>query len=122
MAVPDITAETTAKTLIDTIIVRYGCPHKILSNHGAGYESALFKELCRLLGIFKLRTSPYNPKSNPVERWHRFMHTMLAKCVKTNQKDWDDVIGLVAAVCRAIHMKRQNIHQMKSCLGKKIEW
>lgn len=26
------------------------------------------------------------------------MHSMLAKCVKTNQKDWDEIIGLVAAI------------------------
>lgn len=94
-------AETTARTLVDTIIVRYGCPLSIISDRGAGYESALFKELCRILGILKLRTTPYNPRSNPVERWHRSMNSMLAKCVKTNQKDWDDVIGLVAAAYRS---------------------
>lgn len=26
------------------------------------------------------------------------MDSMLAKCVKTNQKDWDEIIGLVAAI------------------------
>lgn len=43
--VPDAMAETSAKALINTIIVRYGSPRQNITDRGVGYESALFKEL-----------------------------------------------------------------------------
>src|SRR3989442_12125116 len=60
------------------------------------------KELYRLLGIDKLRTTAYKPSTNgAVERFHRTLNSMLAKVVSENQKDWDAQLPSVMAAYRA---------------------
>ena len=63
-AVPDQSAETTARTILNEFIARYGYPIDLHSDQGRNYESAIFKELCQLLEIRKTRTSPRNPRCN----------------------------------------------------------
>ena len=52
-AVPDATAETTARVILNEFISRYGTPLQIMSDQGRNYESTVFKELCKLLEIDK---------------------------------------------------------------------
>ena len=61
-AVPDQTAVTCAEKLLNEVIARFGCPLSLHSDQGRNYESNIFKELCRLLGIRKTRTSVRNPR------------------------------------------------------------
>ena len=63
-AIPDQSAETTARTILNEVIARYGSPTSIHSDQGANYESRIFRELCSLLEIKKSRTSVRNPKGN----------------------------------------------------------
>ena len=58
-------------------------------------------EVCRLFGIEKLRTTPYKPSTNQVERFHRTMNSVLAKTVAEHQKDWDSRLPFVMAAYRA---------------------
>ncbi len=71
---PNQKARTVAKSLWENFIVHYGMPEKLHSNQGPDFESKTFKELCEISGIKKVRTTPYHPKGNPVER---FNHTLL---------------------------------------------
>ena len=75
-------ATTVANVLVKEFVSRFGCPRQILSNQGPCFEALLFQDLCRLLGVDKLRTSPYKPSTNgAVERFHRTLNSMLAKVV-----------------------------------------
>ena len=67
-AVPDERAETVARKLVDEFICRYGVPHEIHSDQGRNFESNVFQQMCRLLGIKKTRTTPYNPKSDGMKK------------------------------------------------------
>lgn len=83
-------AVTVAKILFKRVICVHGCPIQILSDQGANFDSSLFQELCRLTAIDKIRTSAYKPSTNGnIERFHGTMHSMLAKLVSDNQRDWD---------------------------------
>ena len=62
-AIKDRKASTTSACLHDYILT-YGIPLKILTDQDPSFESKLFKELCNSLGIKKLGTSGYNPRSN----------------------------------------------------------
>lgn len=85
--VQDITAETTAKIIYEGWIARYGCPVKLTSDQGRQFESNLFAQLMKFLGIHKLRTTPYHPQSNgKVERWHRSLKSALS--ARLNGKSW----------------------------------
>ena len=48
---PNQTAEVTAKAAIDNFFARFGCAAQIVTDQGTNFESSLFKNICRLLGI-----------------------------------------------------------------------
>jgi len=77
-------------------------PKRLVSDQGPEFESQLFQELCKHMGIEKIRTSPYKPSTNGcVERFHRTLNSMLGKVVQANQRDWDDRLQPVMAAYRA---------------------
>ena len=94
-------ATTVAKLLFDRVICVHGCPLQILTDQGTNFESTLFQELCKLMSIDKVRTSTYKPSTNGnIERFHGTMHSMLAKFISDNQRDWDEKLPAVAFAYR----------------------
>ena len=60
-------------------------------------------ELSRLFDVEKVRTSPYKPSTNHVERFRRTMNSMLAKTVAEYQKkNWDVHLSFAMAAYQAI--------------------
>jgi transposase InsO family protein len=95
-------AVTVARALVDVVISRLGIPLQILSDNGKEFDNSTMKEICRLLGIDKLRTTVYKASTNgAVERFHRTLNSMLGKVVSTNQRNWDEWLPSVIAAYRA---------------------
>ena len=70
--IPDMTAETIARTFVARWVAVFGAPTTITTDRGRQFESALFRELTNLLGTNRIRTTSYHPASNGlVERLHR---------------------------------------------------
>lgn len=55
----NIMAKTVASTLVDQFICRWGVAKIIHSNQAAQFQSMLFQEMCKLLGIEKTQTTPF---------------------------------------------------------------
>ena len=88
---PDQKASTTARALVNTVILRFGMPLTIHSDQGRNFESTVIKEVCNLLGITRTRTTPYHPQGDGlVERLNRTLINALSKYVGPDQTDWDD--------------------------------
>ena len=102
LPIPDATAETCARAILNEFISRFGCPLSIHSDQGRNYESELFHELCQLLEIRKTRTSPRHPSGNgQVERFNKTLVTLIRAYLKGKQSDWDLNLGSLAGAYRA---------------------
>ena len=85
----DQKAETVADCLL-LWVYDYGVPERLHSDQGRQFESAVFQELCRRLGIEKTRTTPYHPESDGmVERFMRTLKDVVSKFIDTQGSDWD---------------------------------
>lgn len=94
VAVPtrDQKARTVAKTLWENFIVHYGFPSRLLSDQGRDFESRTIKELCSVIGATKVRTTPYHPRGNPVERFNRTLLGMLGTLEDKDKQHWRDFV------------------------------
>ena len=61
---PKQAAAVAAQTLWENFLVHYGWPEKILTDQGKSFENNLIRELCKLVQVKKLCTSPYHPETN----------------------------------------------------------
>ena len=90
-ALPDQTAQTCADAIVTGFVSIFGAPQQLHSDRGPNFESELFAEMCKLLGIKKTRTVSYYPQSDGlVERWNRTLQQMLKTMVAETRDDWDD--------------------------------
>ena len=85
----NVLAVTVARYLVDGFVCRFGVPLSLHSDQGPQIESAVFREMCKLLDITKTRTTPYHPSSDGmVERYNRTLLKMLAS-VAIDHNEWD---------------------------------
>lgn len=93
VALKNIDTETVAEALVD-IFSRIGIPQEILSDRGSQFTSDLMKEICRLLSVKQLMTTPYHPQCNGlVERFNGTLKGMLKRLATDRPKDWDRYIN-----------------------------
>lgn len=85
-------ALTVAKTFWEQFLVHYGFPERLHSDQGRDFESQLIKELCALVATKKIRTSPYHPRGNPVERYNRTPLSMLGTLKDHEKSKWRDYV------------------------------
>lgn len=89
----DMNTITIAGVLVSQYIARFGVPEMITTDQGTQFESKLFRDLAQLLGMERIRTTPYHPQSNGmVERLHRQLKASLRA---TDSVHWSDSLPLV---------------------------
>lgn len=98
--IADIRAETVAKSIVKEWVSRFGCPTSIVTDQGTQFESELFRELSRILGFKRKRTTAYNPKANGMlERWHR---TLKAAIMCRANCQWSSELPIILLGLRSI--------------------
>ena len=121
LPVPDATAETCAKVILNEFIARFGCPLAIHSDQGRNYESELFQELCKILEIRKTRTSPRHPQGNgSVERFNQTLIALIRSYLKGKQNKWDENLGSLAGAYRASVHSSTGFTPNRVMLGREV--
>ncbi|KAK3889074.1 hypothetical protein Pcinc_006949 [Petrolisthes cinctipes] len=104
-SIPDQEAVTVAQVLVDQFFCRFGMPQELHSDQGRNFESAVFCESCKLLGIKTTRTTPLRPQSDGmVEKFNWTLEQELANYCVEGQSEWDEKLpGLLMAYRSAAH-------------------
>lgn len=85
----EATAEACAITLVNEYFLRYGLARKLISDNGTQFVSFIMQYTAERFGIKQNLIPVHHPQSNPVERKHRDLKTILAIAVQQNHQDWD---------------------------------
>jgi len=95
-ALPDATAPTVAKVLVEHIFLFFGPPRVILSDQAKNFNDELLTAIMDLFKIRKVTSSGYRPQTaGLIERLNQTLLDMLAIYTDRCQFDWDEFIPYV---------------------------
>ena len=118
----DQTAQIVAETLVHQFVCRLGCAQEIFTDQGRNFESALFKEICELLEMAKVRTTPYRPSSNgQVERMNREILFKIRAYLDHRQRDWDLHLPFIGMALRSTVNESTGLTPNMMMLGREID-
>ena len=118
---PNQEAITVADVLVKEFVSRFGVPVHLHSDQGRNFESQVFGEMCKILGMKKTRTTPLHPQSDGmVERYNRTLEHQLAIFVNENQRDWDEHIPLLLMAYRTAIHESTGITPAKMMMGRQL--
>ena len=121
-AVPlkNIEAETIAEELTK-VLSRVGVPEEILTDQGANFMSSLLKEVYKLLGIKRIRTSPYHPQTDGlVERFNGTLKSMLRKLNQEDRTEWDKWLPYLLFAYREVPQASTGFSPFELLYGKNV--
>jgi RNase H-like domain found in reverse transcriptase/Integrase zinc binding domain/Reverse transcriptase (RNA-dependent DNA polymerase) len=91
------TATEVAKFLVDSVICVFGCPETLVSDQGRQFESLVFTEINRILGIEQRFATAFHQQTNgAVERLNGTLCQMLSRYVdQETHLNWADSLPKV---------------------------
>lgn len=117
----NIRAKTVAEIFVNQIVSRHGIPLEVHTDQERNFESELFSEVMRLLGVRKTKTTSLYPQSDgQVERQHQTITNYLAKYVAENQKDWDRWIPMFLLAYRSLKHDITGFTPAELCYGRDL--
>jgi transposase InsO family protein len=89
VALPDQTADTVAKALVLSVVLRHGAPRRLMSDQGPAFIADVAKAVYELCNINKKFSTAYYPQANAVvERFNHTLAQMLSMYV-LHHDEWD---------------------------------
>ncbi len=90
-----LTAEETAILFIKNVYSRFGLPDKTITDRGVQFDSELFREICRILGIKPALTTAFHPQANGgTERVNREIQLYLSIFCINYPSTWTNALKL----------------------------
>ena len=100
VAIPikDKSASTVCDAYKAHIYCTFGGSARILMDNGTEFKNEQMDELCRQLNIKRVYSPVYTPEANgKLEALHHFFKACVAKHIRRNAVEWDEVVPLAAA-------------------------
>jgi len=98
---PDQEEHTCMMAAYNGFFSRFGFPFQLHSDQGRNFEGQLVKELCKLTGVYKTRTTPFHPQSDGLtERANRTILQMLRAVCQDDPSDWPGRLPAILAAYR----------------------
>jgi len=120
VALKKIDAITVAEELYN-IYTRIGIPEEVLSDLGRQFISECMKEVNRLLGIKKLYTSRFNPKTNGLnERWNGSLKMMLKRLCHEQPEQWHRYLNPLLFAYREVPQASTGFSPFELIYGKTV--
>ena len=114
-------AKYVASKLVNRFISIFGVPLQLHTDLGSNFESKVFQEVCKLLGIDKTRTTVRRPQSDGmVERANRSIQNMISSYISDAQDDWDEHIPLLMLAYRSSIHETTGISPAMMMLGREL--
>ncbi|PIO68004.1 integrase core domain protein [Teladorsagia circumcincta] len=93
VAIPDCSAVTVARALMDECILKYGVMTELISDNATYFRSETLLELGKLLRIHRYFCTPYHHEGNGAsERVFASFQLMLRSYISATQTDWDQFV------------------------------
>ena len=120
-ALPDTSAITVSRALVERWICQFGAPDRLHSDQGSQFTSAVFQELCQLLGIRKSQTTPYHPQGDGlVERANRTLIQLLRAHCHDDPAGWDSSISMALLSYRSAVHSSTGFTPSRMLLGREL--
>lgn len=119
--VKDQEATTISKAFVNRIVSIFGAPLQLHTDQGSNFESTVFKEICKILGIQKTRTTPLHPQSDGmVKRGNRTISHMIPAFISENKKDWDENMYLLMLAYRSSVHESTKVTPNEMVFGRQV--
>ena len=121
VALPNQTAEETARAAVNEFFSRFGFPFQIFTDRGTNFESNLFQHICDRLQIHKARTTPYRPSSNgQCERVNRTLMDAVRCFASRIPTMWDEYLPQLAGALRSAVNRNTGFTANMLMLGREV--
>jgi transposase InsO family protein len=89
------TTKVVTNFILNNIIVRFGCPERIVSDNAMCFRSKEYRNFCDKYGITRSTSSPYHPQGNgQAESSNKSLLKILKRILDENKKAWDSKLPL----------------------------
>lgn len=81
--------EVVARIFVSNFLLRYGIPKEIITDQGKEFMSSVMVEVCNLLNIKKINSTPYHHETlGGIENTHKSLGAYLRIQCENNKTDW----------------------------------
>ena len=96
--IPNKMAETVVTAYRDHVYCIFGGSTSMLTDNGTEFRNEDMEKICTKLGIRRVFTPVYTPECNgKLEGWHKFFKACIAKHIRGNNVEWDELVPLAVA-------------------------
>ncbi len=122
IALPNHQTNTIAEAFVTNFVCTHGIPQIILTDQGTDFLSKIFTEVCNLLQINKINTSPFHPQTNgSLERSHRTLTEYLRHYVDKKLNNWDEYLPYAFFVYNSTEHTSTGYQPYSLLFGRRLE-